>query len=345
MYNSNVFKLLSISLFLCPLFSSAMKQANNDISIKSTSKKNKNQQSVVPLAPVNQQRVNQNNNQKQAKQTNNQQQAKQNNNQKQVAQNNNQKNGAKENVPQVNQNNKQKQAVQKLKEHVKQVPQVRNKQVSNAPQKNSVKSKPIKKIRNSGESILDLHGLSLKEAKEEVIDFIKEQYNYCKTECTIITGRGNHTNANGSSGVLKQMLPVWVWSDELKHYIKSIRLGDGGGIYKIILIEPTHITLTSETFEDDVEKVIWFIIKQHQKGRNRLQIIHDNQTAEYIDKVLTEAMYWLSRMLSSPKLYDCVFTPSEHYLIWYEEEESSDEESGLTYRVKGPNVTDTVYHL
>ncbi len=204
MYNSNVFKLLSISLFLCPLFSSAMNQPNSDISTKSTSKKNGNQQSVVPLAPINQQRVNQNNNQKQVKQTNNQQQAKQNNNQKQVAQNNNQKNGAKKNVPQVNQNNQkvgsnknvpqvnqnnnqkqpvnqnnnQKQVVQKLKENVKQVPQVYNKQVSNAQQKSSVqniqknshvfKNEAVEKVQQKQQVIESQVSSNSKESQEQV---------------------------------------------------------------------------------------------------------------------------------------------------------------------------------
>ena len=305
MFNSNTFKFLSISLFMCPLFSSAMNQPNSDISKKSISSKNKNQQKVVvQQAPSNQQQpVKQTNNQPQAKQNNNQQQAKQNNNQKQVAQINNQKVGINKNVLQVNQNNNQKQpvnqnnnqkqVVQKPNGNAKQVPQVNNNLVLNAQQKNFVqntqknsqvsqnkavekvqqkqqvqqkqpvqqkqqvienkvfsdskqsqnnsgKSKKIKKIRNGEKSILDLHGLSVQEAQEKVINFITEKYNNFETKCTIITGRGNHINANGSSGVLKQMLPIWAQSTELKSYIKNIKLDNGGGVYKIKLIEPVH---------------------------------------------------------------------------------------------------------
>ena len=189
---------------------------------------------------------------------------------------------------------------------------------------------------------LDLHGLSMKEAKEKVVDFITEKYNNFETECTIITGRGNHTSANGSAGIFKKTLPAWLKSDALRFYVQDCKLGEGGGLYKIALVEPVHINLNTQVFEEDVEKVIWFILNQDEKGHDRLRIIHENQTSDYIDKVLIKAMLRLSRMPSAPKSYDYVFTASEHQLVWYEQEESSDEESALVFQVKGPNVRSTI---
>ncbi len=55
---------------------------------------------------------------------------------------------------------------------------------------------------NNARSMLDLHGMSSKEAFERCSHFIQEKFNNSEKECTIITGRGNHVNVDGSQGVL-----------------------------------------------------------------------------------------------------------------------------------------------
>ena len=194
---------------------------------------------------------------------------------------------------------------------------------------------------NDKRSTLDLHELALNEAKEKVANFIKEKYNNFEIECTIIPGRGNHVNSNGSSGVLNQMLPIWAGSPELKPYVKDINLCNGGGLYKINLIEPVHITLTSNEFEEDVEKVSYFISSQNEKGQNRLKIIHDNQPSEYIDKVFFEVMRRSSSTPSFPKSYSYGMTPSAHQLMWSQKDSFDHEEieSDSTIRILGPNLT------
>ena len=190
---------------------------------------------------------------------------------------------------------------------------------------------------NDKRATLDLHGLSLKEAKEKVINFITEKYNNFETECTVITGRGNHTNANGSAGIFKKTLPAWLKSDALRFYVQDYKLCNGGGLYKIALVEPVHINLNTQLFEEDVEKVIWFILKQDENGCNRLRIMHENHTSAYIDKVLMKVMLQLSRMPSALKSYDYGMTPTAHNLMWYEQEESSGEESDVF--IQGPNLS------
>lgn len=172
---------------------------------------------------------------------------------------------------------------------------------------------------NEKKSHLDLHELALNEAKEKVTSFIKEKYDNFETECTITTGRGNHVNSNGTSGVLKQMLPLWA-NSELKSYIQEITLCNGGGFYKVKLIEPVHITLTSKIFEEDVGKVSFFISKENEKGHHRLKIIHENHPSEYIDKVIMEVIGRSSEIASFPQSYNFGTLPTAHHLTWNQKE-------------------------
>jgi DNA-nicking Smr family endonuclease len=188
---------------------------------------------------------------------------------------------------------------------------------------------------NEKKSTLDLHELALNEAKEKVASFIKEKYDNFETEGTIITGRGNHINSNGTSGVLNQMLPTWVRSSELQPYIKDINLCNGGGLYKVKLIEPVHITLTSNDFNEDVGKVFYFISKENEKGRNRLKIIHENHPSGYIDKVIMEVMLRSSKIPSFPKSYHYGMIPSAHHLMWNQQESAAQENLGIQFIVNG----------
>lgn len=57
---------------------------------------------------------------------------------------------------------------------------------------------------------IDLHGLSAKEAKKSVV----RAFSYVKDkelgELKVITGMGNHTNTDGSRGILRKAFPGWV---------------------------------------------------------------------------------------------------------------------------------------
>jgi len=172
---------------------------------------------------------------------------------------------------------------------------------------------------NDKKSTLDLHGLALNEAKEKVIDFIKEKYNNFETECTIITGKGNHVNDNGTSCVLKQMLPMLA-KTELKSYIQYINLCNGGGLYNVKLFKATNLILSKKVFEEDVEKVIYFISKENEKGHNRLKVTHEDSSSEYIDQVIITAIRNQgSNLLSFPTKFN-YGSKSKGQLMWVQKD-------------------------
>jgi len=172
---------------------------------------------------------------------------------------------------------------------------------------------------NDKNSTLDLHGLAFKEAKEKVINFIKERYENFETECMIISGKGNHINHGGPSGILRNYLPVWAQEAELKYYIKNLALCNGGGMYKVKLLKPAHITLAN-VFDVDVEKVSYFISKTNEKGENRLRISHENLPSQYVDKVIITAMHQTSNDPASPKSFKYGLGTNEHQLTWDQED-------------------------
>jgi TPR repeat protein len=84
---------------------------------------------------------------------------------------------------------------------------------------------------SSGISMIDLHGLSVQKAKEAIRIQFADAIERGMRELYIITGRGNHVNSNGTSGVLKKILPKL-----LEPYADSITQTDQEiGAYKIIL--------------------------------------------------------------------------------------------------------------
>ena len=75
---------------------------------------------------------------------------------------------------------------------------------------------------------LDLHGLSVMEAKERVLGSIKRAYlDGTHLELRIITGRGNHVASDGSRGKIYQACEGWLALPELKDMIKTIEKEDG----------------------------------------------------------------------------------------------------------------------
>lgn len=79
--------------------------------------------------------------------------------------------------------------------------------------------------------MLDLHGLSVKEVKQLIEEQFSKLEKFNTGEIYIITGRGNHVNANGTRGVLKKILPKL-----LKPYCQSIiQINEETGAYKVIL--------------------------------------------------------------------------------------------------------------
>ena len=80
----------------------------------------------------------------------------------------------------------------------------------------------IKRGRIKINSILDLHGYRVSEAKPMVYKFIKENYEINSRLILIITGKGKRLGVEDGwrgKGVLKDLLPNWLKSILLSRYI------------------------------------------------------------------------------------------------------------------------------
>ena len=87
-------------------------------------------------------------------------------------------------------------------------------------EKNTLKR--IKKGRLKIESRLDLHGFTVEESKEKVVNFIVRNYESKKRLLLIITGKGKRlpvTEGWRGTGKLKENVPLWLKSIQLSKYI------------------------------------------------------------------------------------------------------------------------------
>ena len=87
-------------------------------------------------------------------------------------------------------------------------------------EKNTLKK--IKKGKFKIQSKLDLHGFTLEESKEKVVEFILKNYKYKKRLLLIITGKGRRLPVSEGwrgTGKLKKNVPMWLKSVQLSKYI------------------------------------------------------------------------------------------------------------------------------
>ena len=87
-------------------------------------------------------------------------------------------------------------------------------------EKNTLKR--IKKGRLKIESRLDLHGFTVEESKEKVVNFIVRNYKSKKRLLLLITGKGKRlpvSEGGRGTGKLKENVPLWLKSVQLSKYI------------------------------------------------------------------------------------------------------------------------------
>jgi hypothetical protein len=128
---------------------------------------------------------------------------------------------------------------------------------------------------NNARCMLDLHGMSSQEALERSINFIKEKFDNFESNCTVITGRGNHINTNGSQAVLSNSFKKWVKEPELKTFVKSIRAISNNGGYKVNLYKPSKLILTGLDEKKHTDMIVAEILQQDKEEKSRLKIMHD----------------------------------------------------------------------
>ncbi|OJW69817.1 MAG: hypothetical protein BGO68_05405 [Candidatus Amoebophilus sp. 36-38] len=147
---------------------------------------------------------------------------------------------------------------------------------------------------NATQNTLDLHGASLEEAFNKLHSFILKRYNNFDTECTVITGRGNHINPNGQAGILNKSFKGWA-KNALKEYIKSYIPMAGNGGYKIVLCKPVKVVLTNQSPEVNLQQLAAAILKADQTNNKRLIITHQQvQPESYYAKLLVSLLHELA---------------------------------------------------
>lgn len=88
---------------------------------------------------------------------------------------------------------------------------------------------------------LDLHGVTEKEAFNQVCEFIKQAYERKKRCILIITGKGLDVDSEvfSSRGVLKKSVPMWLENSEISSLILAYKnpseaMGGSGALYILL---------------------------------------------------------------------------------------------------------------
>ena len=89
------------------------------------------------------------------------------------------------------------------------------------------------------EAVLDLHGITEKDAHEKVLDFIVSCYNSSLRCVLIITGKGVDDEIFSTKGVLRKSVPLWLSSEDVGSLILAYKnpseaLGGAGALYILL---------------------------------------------------------------------------------------------------------------
>lgn len=100
-------------------------------------------------------------------------------------------------------------------------------------------AKRFKREEFKVEKVLDLHGITEKEAFDSVCDFIKEAYQSRKRCVLIITGKGVDDTLFSTRGVLRKSVPNWLSNSEISSLILAYKnpseaLGGSGALYILL---------------------------------------------------------------------------------------------------------------
>ena len=104
------------------------------------------------------------------------------------------------------------------------------------------------------EEHLDLHGYSEEQAKERVLQAL-HRVDPERGSLRIVTGRGNHLNAQGERGTLYQRLPEWLASTEAANKIYAVQKNDG---FYDINFQPGAVVLENPLLEPILQQLMKF---------------------------------------------------------------------------------------
>lgn len=158
--------------------------------------------------------------------------------------------------------------------------------------------------------ILDLHLIPYTEALQKSEEFLWDQYFNNESKCMIITGRGNHTCANGSRAVIHDNLPRTM-EKIFKHKIESLTPISGNGGFYINFKNPASITLSFDVTES-AQKLMHFFALGNESKNNRIAIDHAGLPTQHIDQVIFKAL----QRVDLPFKFQFEILPTTHNLIW-----------------------------
>jgi len=178
---------------------------------------------------------------------------------------------------------------------------------------------------------LDLHGMSTQEAFEKFRTYITEKFYNFEDECTVITGRGNHSNANGNYCILYNELKRWTKEPELKPFIEEYIHKRGS--YKILLPVAKKKVLNGEFSDSIVDDVVNDILEENKIGNSRILITHQqNQPQDYYNKlsVLVTIKLLQYQFIKSIEIAD---QPNTIHMLW-----QTNEDNFLTQKMKNSQI-------
>ncbi len=128
---------------------------------------------------------------------------------------------------------------------------------------------------NDESNVLDLHGMSFKEAFERVKLFIQKKHaNYTET-CQIITGRGNHIKLGSPPGLLFSSFPQWMKDKQTRLLVERYIPSDGS--YTVLLKRPVECDLTGFNLEQSSYEIVRDTLRDVIKTKDlRLRIKVDD---------------------------------------------------------------------
>lgn len=106
-------------------------------------------------------------------------------------------------------------------------------------QMDGILAKRFKREAFKPEAVLDLHGVTEKEAFEQVRTFILTAYHSCKRCVIIVTGKGYDDELFSTRGVLRKSVPNWLSHSEISPFILAFKnpaeaRGGAGALYILL---------------------------------------------------------------------------------------------------------------
>jgi TPR repeat protein len=101
---------------------------------------------------------------------------------------------------------------------------------------------------------IDLHGLSVQDAKKKVQETLQSAREERFDNLTIITGIGNHVNSNGTRGVLFNVLPKWLKQSSMQPEIDNITQDRGAYVVQFNFNE--ELKSAKAAISEQIKKLI-----------------------------------------------------------------------------------------